>query len=182
MEHQEPAERKTRELEQIPGNGGHRFWCVGWSAGAVCPCDRALAGGRQSRNIFGTPDQSQRNVQRKYMPPRFMVDREAMAEPTHQCTRRSVRGSRFLRSPALRSVLHLRADGLRVGQFIYDPRVLRSSLDAGDGSPRRTHTQPLCEIDGTGCGPLAFLAKPDRPGPAVQWNSSECFGDRVHTG
>src|SRR6266576_776760 len=39
--------------------------------------------------------------------------------------------------------------------------------------------QPLCEIDGTGCGPLAFLTKPDRPCPAVQWNSSECFGDRV---
>jgi carbohydrate-selective porin OprB len=25
-----------------------------------------------------------------------------------------------------------------------------------------------------------FSQIPDRPGPAVQWNSSECFGDRVY--
>src|SRR5258708_35363725 len=104
------------------------------------------------------------------MPPRFRVDREGRAEPTHQCTRGSVGWSGFLRSPALRGLLHLRADGLRVGQFIYDPRVLRSSLNAGDGGPRRTHTQPLLEIDGTGCGPLAFHAEPDRPRPAVHRN------------
>src|SRR5260370_40693179 len=111
------------------------------------------------------------------MPARFMVAREAMAEPTYQCTRGSVRGSRFLRSSALRGLLHLRADGLRVGQFIYDPRVLRSSLNAGDGGPRRTHTQPLRAIDGTGCGPPAFLPEPDRPRAAGQRISSKRFGD-----
>jgi hypothetical protein len=57
--------------------------------------------------------------------------------------RGSVRRSGFLRSPALRGVLHLRADGLRVGQFIYDPRSPRPSLGPSDGSPRRPQTQPL---------------------------------------
>jgi hypothetical protein len=46
-----------------------------------------------------------------------------------------VRRARFLRGPALRGVFHFRADGLRVGQFIYDPRDVRSSVDAGDGGP-----------------------------------------------
>ena len=47
--------------------------------GCVFPCDRALAGRRQSRSISGSPDQPQRDVQREYMPARFVVDREAMA-------------------------------------------------------------------------------------------------------
>jgi hypothetical protein len=118
VEHQERAERTARELEQIPGNGRHRFQCTDWQAWIVFPCDGPVAGRRQPRNILGAPDRSQRIGQREHMSPRFMVDRETMAEQTHQCTRRSVCGSRLLRSPALRRVLHLRADGLRIRQLI----------------------------------------------------------------
>jgi hypothetical protein len=64
---------------------------------------------------------------------------------------------------------------------LFDPRTLRPSLDAGDGNPRRTHPQLLCEIAGNGSNPLAFFTKPNRSGPAVQWNSSGCFGDRIYT-
>jgi porin len=38
-----------------------------------------LAGRRQSGSISGAPDRSQRVGQREHLPPRFMVDREAMA-------------------------------------------------------------------------------------------------------
>src|SRR6266851_2915934 len=116
------------------------------------------------------------------MSPRLMVVRETLAGRTSHCTRRPVRRSRFLRSPALCRVVHLRADGIRAGQFIHDLRVLRSSLDPGDGNPRRTAPQPLCEIDGAGRGALAFFAKPDRLGSAVQWNPNERFGDWVYSG
>src|SRR6266478_409879 len=116
------------------------------------------------------------------MSPRFMVVRETLAEWANCCSRRSIRRPRFLRSPALRGVVHLRADGLCAGQFIHDLRVLRSSLDTGDGNPRRTAPQPLCEIDGAGRGALAFFAKPDWLGSAVQWNPDERFGDWVYSG
>src|SRR5712664_1702536 len=116
------------------------------------------------------------------MPPRFMVVREAMAGRTHYCTRGPVRRSRFLRSPALRYILHLRADGLCLRQFIHGLRVFRSSIDAGDGSPRRTGPQPLCQIDGAGRGSLAFFTKSNRPRSAVQWNSNERFGNWVYSG
>src|ERR1700733_1540752 len=115
------------------------------------------------------------------MPSRFMVDREAMAGSTSHCTCRSVRRSGFLRSPALRGVLYFRADGLCVGQSIYHPRILRSSLDPSDGDPCHTRAQPLCEVDGGGSGRLALCTEPNRPGSAIQWNSSEYFGDRVHS-
>jgi hypothetical protein len=72
--------------------------------------------------------------------------------------------------------------GLCLGQFICDLRVLRPTLDASDGNPRRTAPQPLCEIDGAGRGPLAFFTKSNRPGSAVQWNSNERFGDWVYSG
>jgi hypothetical protein len=64
--------------------------------------------------------QSQRPGQREYMSPRFMVDREAMAERTPYGTRGSVCGSGFLWGPALCSVFHLRANGLCVGQSVHN--------------------------------------------------------------
>ena len=79
LESQERAEGAICKLEQIPRNGGHRFWGADRSAGIVFPCNRALAGRRQSRSLSRAADKSQRHVQREYMPSRFMVDREAMA-------------------------------------------------------------------------------------------------------
>src|SRR6266404_5894657 len=110
-----------------------------------------------------------------------MVAGETMAERTPHGTRGAIRRTRLLRCPALRGVLHLRADWLCAGESIYDLRVLRPALDASDGGPRRADSQPLCEIHGGGRGSLAFFTKLNRVGSAVQRNSWECFGDRVHS-
>src|ERR1700678_1854068 len=90
--------------------------------------------------------------------------------------------SRFLRSPTLRGFLHLRADGLRVGQFAYDLRDVRSSVDAGDGSPRGADSQLIREVDGDGRRPRAFFAKSNRLGSTVQRSPLECFGDWIPSG
>src|ERR1700733_12174224 len=136
-------------------------------ARSVFPRNCALAGWRQSWSISRAPHRSERDVQREYMSPRFMVDRKALAGRTYHSARGSVRRSGFLRSSALRGVLHLRADGLCLREFIYGSRVLRSSVDAGDGSPSRPGRQTVCEIDGVGRGLLAFLTKPNGADSAV---------------
>src|ERR1700738_4503461 len=110
MEYQERAERAICQLEPLPVDGRHRFWRADRLARSVFPRHSALARRRQSWSISGSPDQPERDVQHEYMPPRFLVDREAMDARTNYRPRGPVRGSGFLWRRALRSVLHLRAD------------------------------------------------------------------------
>src|SRR5208282_1032391 len=107
LESQERATRAVRQLEQIPRNGGHRFWRADRLARSLFSRHSPLAGRRKSWSLSGTSHQSERDVQHEYVPPRFLVDREALAERTSHGTRRPVCGPGFLWSPALRGFLHL---------------------------------------------------------------------------
>src|SRR5271156_6727413 len=82
---------------------------------------------------------------------------------------------------ALRRFLRLRANGVRVAQSVYGPRAVRSSLDAGDGSPRRSHPQRLRKIYGDGRRPRALFTKPNRLGPPVQRKTRKWFGDWIYS-
>src|SRR4029077_4529022 len=96
VEHREPAERALRELESFSRDGGHRFRKAGRYSRPVFPCDSAVAGRRQSRSLSGPPDKSEWDVQHEYVPPGFLVAREAMDRRENRGAYRPVCRSRLL--------------------------------------------------------------------------------------
>src|SRR6516162_2393336 len=106
-----------------------------------------------------------------------MVDREAMARRPYCSADGTIRRAGLLWSPALRIVFHLRADGLCIGQFVYNSRDVRSVLDSSGRGSRRTGGASFSEIDGNGRRSDAFLTQPNRLRPAVSWTAGRSYGD-----
>jgi hypothetical protein len=80
--------------------------------GDLFPCHGTLASRRKFRCIPGLTHQSQRHVQRGYLPSRFMVDREAGASGKDRDTNWPICWAGFLWRLAFRCFFHLRADGI----------------------------------------------------------------------
>ena len=169
-------------VEPLPRHRRHRFWRAGRVRRMVLPRDRTDARRRQSRAGSRARDRAQRTGECEHDSPRFVVDREAMAGRSYRCTCGTVCGPGFLWKRAIRRVIHQRANGLCVGQFVYDLRDRQSIRDAGRGNSDRTDRQYLSEIDGDGWRSVASYEQPNRPGSDVPRESSCCFGDWVHSG
>jgi len=83
-------------------------------------------------------DESQRDVQREYMSPRFVWIEKRWLDERITARVGQFAGQDFY-EPSNTAVFHLRVHGLCVGQSIYDLRVLRPALDAAMKSRRAIH-------------------------------------------
>src|SRR6516225_1789750 len=83
----------------------------------------ALASWRQSWCLPRNIDKPERHVQRKHLPTRFLVVRKALAGRAANGALGSVCRTGFVWRAALRRILHLRANGLRARQSLYNDRV-----------------------------------------------------------
>jgi len=82
------------------------FGCAGRCTRFVVPCESAMAGWRQFRRVSRLAYQPERYVEHEYVPPRFVVDREAMARRAPDHMNRTICRARFLWGATLRCFTH----------------------------------------------------------------------------
>jgi len=158
LEPQKRAARAFRKLEPIPLDRGYRFRRADGSTRFVFPCNRAVAGRRQPRRLSWPTHQPQRHVQPEYVPPRFLVVGEAMAERSRRRASGQFAGQDFYGSQHYAASFIFEDDGIRVRQFVTDFESFDPPVNTGGGNAHCPQSQPLCEIDGGGGGPRALCS------------------------